>query len=349
MSHHRRFMGSWRRHRRLLTAGALVQVAAVAAIAAPAAHADTSELAASSPAGLIQSTGNLYWTANSRGAGSDYIGTVYRASKSNLPGQETILYQESSSAPLNFGEIKWAEVGGQFYAYFVVNYPTKGISKIKRVSLSGGPAVTLHKSPAPVGDRELVTDGTDLYWADAAGIREMPIGGAAKVKTLVHGTTFQNVALDNTYVYYTSLVTGPDGVPEGNLNRIKKTGNGKPAVEVATPDAGIEALDTLALPAFTEYYLGLTNGTVEEGTTLGGISDVLQAESVGTEITSISRDATNGDILWGQDDFLDGLDLAVDFHDGTTGAVATDAPPLDVQGDGGAMYWGDQHLEKTTL
>jgi hypothetical protein len=348
MSQHRRFAAGWTRHTRLKAAGVLIPLVATAAIAAPGAHADTSELAASSPAGLVQSTGNLYWTANSR-SGADYVGTVYRASKSNIPGQETVLYQQQSATPLNFGEIKWAEVGGQFYAYFVVNFPSKGISKIERVSLSGGPASVLHKSPAPVGDRELVTDGTNLYWADAAGIRELPIGGASKVKTLVHGTTFQNVALDNTYVYYTSLVTGPDGVPEGNLNRIKKTGNGGSAVEVATPDAGIEALDTLALPVYTEYYLGLTNGTVEEGTTLGGISDVLQAKSVGTEITAISRDPTNGDILWGEDDFLQGFDLAVDFQDGTTGAVTTDAPPLDIQGDGGAMYWGDEHLEKTTL
>jgi hypothetical protein len=349
MSQHRRLTRRLARHSRLLAAGALVQVAAVAAIAAPAAQADTSELAASSPAGLIQSTGNLYWTANSRAANSDYVGTVYRASKSNTPGQETILYQQESATPLNFGEIKWAEVGGQFYAYFVVNFPTKGISKIERVSLSGGPAVVLHKSPAPIGDRQLVTDGTNLYWADAGGIREMPVGGAKTVKTLVHGTTFQNVALDNTYVYYTAVVTGPDGVDEGNLDRIKKNGNGKPALEVVTPDAGITALDTLALPAFTEYYLGLSNGTVEEGTTLGGVSDVLQAESIGTTITSISRDATNGDILWGEDDFLQGFDLAVDFSDGTTGAVTTDAPPVDVQGDGSAMYWGDEHLEETTL
>ncbi|HTU32006.1 MAG TPA: hypothetical protein VMF07_21625 [Solirubrobacteraceae bacterium] len=359
MSHTRRFTGRWRRHRRLLAAGALVQVTAVAAIAAPTAQADTSELAASTPAGLIQSTGNLYWTANSRGfvlGGSkranvqlplDYIGTVYRAAKTNSPGQETVLYQEHSLASLNFGAIKWALVGGQYYGYFVANYPAQGVSKIKRVSLAGGPAVTLGKSPAQIGNRELATDGTNLYWADAKGIREMGINGGT-ITTLAKGTTFQNVSLDNSYVYYTSLVTGPDGVSEGNLDRVAKTG-GKPALVVATPDAGIEALDTLALPVFTEYYLGLTNGTVEEGTTLGGISDVLQPESVGTEITSISRDATNGDILWGQDDFLDGLDLAVDFHDGTTGAVATDAPPLFVQGDGAAMYWGDQHLEKTTL
>jgi hypothetical protein len=343
MSQHRRFVAGLTRHTRLKAAGVLIPLAATVAFAPPAAHADTTELAASSPAGLVQSTGNLYWTANSRD-GSDYVGTVYRASKSNIPGQETVLYQQQSATPL-----KWAEVGGQFYAYFVVNLPSKGISKIERLSLSGGPALVLHKSPASVGDRELVTDGTDLYWADAAGIREMPIGGAAKVKTLAHGTTFQNVALDDTYVYYTSVVTGPDGVPEGNLNRIKKNGNGKPALEVATQDAGIEALDTLATPDYTEYYLGLTNGTVEEGTTLGGISDVLQAKSVGTEITSISRDPSNGDILWGEDDFLEGFDLAVDFEDGTTSAVTTDAPPLNIQGDGGAMYWGDEHLEKTTL
>ena len=357
MSHHRRFTGSWRRHTRLLAAGALVPVAAVAAIAAPAAQADTSELAASSPAGLIQSTGNLYWTANSRGLvigpgrpgvklPLDYIGTVFRASKSNTPGNETILYQEHSRASLNFGAIKWALVGGQYYGYFVVNYPSQGISEIKRVSLAGGAAVTLATSPAPIGDRDLVTDGSDLYWADAKGIREMPINGGA-VTRLAKGTTFKRVALDNSSVYYGSVVTLPTGLSAGQLNRVSKAGGTSQMLVQTT--GGIAALDTLALPVYTEYYLGLTNGTVEEGTTLGGISYVLQAASPGTEITSISRDATNGDILWGEDDFLDGFDLAVDFHDGSTGAVATDAPPLDVQGDGAAMYWGDQHLEKTTL
>ena len=37
------------------------------------------------------------------------------------------------------------------------------------------------------------------------------------------------------------------------------------------------------------------------------------------------------------------------FDAGTTGAIVTDGDPVDIQGDGAAMYWGDQHLEKTTL
>ncbi len=359
MSHRRSTIGRSRRSFRP-TVAALAAVAAftaAAAVGAPAASADTGALAQSAPAGLVQSTGNLYWTANTRGlvfkqrhtdvkAHLQYIATVWRASKSNVPGQERALYQEASFSQVQFGAIKWALVDGQYYGYFVANYPDQGISMIKRVSLAGGTAVTLATSPGQIGDRDLVAGATNLYWADSTGIRKMPINGGA-IKTLVRGTTFERLALDGSYVYYGSVVTGPNGVAQGNLNRVPKAG-GTRSVLTAT-SGGISALDTLATPNYTEYYLGLTNGTVEQGTTLGGISYVLQAAAPGTIISSISRDATNGDILWGQQNIVTGLDLAVAFHNGTTGAVATNAPPLGVQGDGGAMYWGDQQLEKTTL
>lgn len=149
-------------------------------------------------------------------------------------------------------------------------------------------------------------------------------------------------------MYYSSSVTGPDGYGEAELNRVPKTG-GKPSVLLSIPDSGIEALDTLALPTYTEYYIGTAEGLVEEGTTLGGVTDVLQARSVGTTITSISYDADSGDILWGEDDFLQGYDLAVWFSDGTASAVAAGGSPVGIQGDGGAMYYGDGHLESTTL
>lgn len=358
MSKHRRSAVSRRRHSRRPTVAAFAAIAtfaAVAAVSAPAARADTTLLAQSRPSGLVQSTGNLYWTANSRvisvsGPGGTisrtYVASVWRASKSNSPGQETALYQEKSGSPVQFGAITWALVGGQFYGYFVANYPSQGISQIKRVSLAGGTAVTLATSPGQIGERDLVTDGSALYWADSRGIRGLPITGGT-VRRLARGTTFERVALDTSSVYYGSVVTLPSGLAQGNLNRVAKTG-GPSTVLVAT-SGGISALDTLATPAFTEYYLGLTNGTVEEGTTLGGISYVFQAASPGTVIDSISRDATNGDILWGEQNIINGFDLVVDFHNGTTGAVATDAPPLAVQGDGGAMYWGDRHLKKTTL
>jgi hypothetical protein len=334
---------------RLIAIAVLVQAAAVAAVATPA-WATTTELAASSPAGLIQSTANLYWTSNTtstQGGQTVYTSSVWRASKSNMPGQETLLYQETGTKPVSFGAIKWAEVDGAYNAYFVANY-AGGVSKIKEVSLSGGDfATTLKKSPAEIGDRDLVTDGTHLFWADAKGIREMPIGGGM-VKTLAKGTTFQAVALDSKDVYYGSIVTGTDGYGQGDLNEVPIKG-GKSSVLVQIPDTDITALDTLQESLYTEYYIGTANATVEEGTTIGGVTDVLQQPSVGTTITSLSRDATNGDILWGEDDFLQGVNSVVWDTGGSSFAVVASAAPVGVQGDGSEIYWGDQHLEATTF
>jgi hypothetical protein len=344
---HRRLFGRARRAR-LIAVAVLVQVAAVAAVATPA-RATTTVLATSSPAGLDQSNGNLYWTSNTtstQGGKTVYTSSVWRASKSNMPGQETLLYQETGTKPVAFGAIKWAEVNGAYNAYFVANY-AGGISKIEEVSLSGGNATTLKKSPAQIGDRDLVTDGTHLYWADAKGIREMPIGGGM-VKTLAKGTTFQAVALDSKDVYYGSIVTGTDGFGQGDLNEVPIKG-GKSSVLVQIPDTDITALDTLQESLYTEYYIGTANATVEEGTTIGGVTDVLQPASVGTTITSLSRDASNGDVLWGEDDFLQGENSVVWDTGGSSFAVAASAPPVGVQGDGGAIYWGDLDLEATTL
>ena len=139
-------------------------------------------LSDATPAGLVQSTGNLYWTSNTK-LGIEPTGTakVYRASKSNIPGEETILYQETMTndgiAAVNFGAITYAHVSGNWFGYFVANYPLAGHSQIKRVPLAGGPAVVLATSPAQIGNDDLATHGTSLYWADAAGIRKMPIGG----------------------------------------------------------------------------------------------------------------------------------------------------------------------------
>ncbi len=111
------------------------------------------------PGRLIQSTGNLYWTANQTESGVSQS-DVFRASKGNVPGQESILYQESQPAasPVDFEAITYANVGGNWYGYFVANYPADAESQVMRVPLSGGTAVVLATSPAVIGARDLVTD-----------------------------------------------------------------------------------------------------------------------------------------------------------------------------------------------
>jgi hypothetical protein len=156
------------------------------------------------PGRVIQSTGNLYWTANQTQAGMSQV-DVFRASKDNKPGQELILYQESQSAtsPVDFAAITYANVGGTWYGYFVANYPAEAESQIMRVPLAGGAGVVLAISPAVIGDRDLMTDWSFLYWADADGIRKMAIAGGP-VQTLVSGTAFAHLGLDGSLLYYSS-------------------------------------------------------------------------------------------------------------------------------------------------
>lgn len=156
-------------------------------------------VANSSPVGLIASTGNLYWTSeylNEFGPSSTW---VFRASKNNTSGNEIVLYEESGPTRPWFGGVVYANVGA-WYGYFIANYGDS-FSYIKRVPLAGGAATIIATPPAFVGGRDLKTDGSYLYWADAGGIRRVPIGGGA-ITTLVSNTTSRHLSLDASYIYF---------------------------------------------------------------------------------------------------------------------------------------------------
>jgi hypothetical protein len=153
----------------------------------------------SSPGGLRASQGNLYWTVSSFSElGGGYDAAVYRASKGNTPGNEVVLYSESSPSPVSFGAINYAQghavrsdIPAPWFGYFVANYA--GISQIKRIPLAGGAATIVATSPTPIGGREAlqadhvadIPSSSDMhvYWADATGIRRASIDGGP-VKTL---------------------------------------------------------------------------------------------------------------------------------------------------------------------
>lgn len=172
----------------------------------------TSLVAWGAPSGLIQSTGNLYWTVNSfNDVTGQYGAAVRRGAKTNTPGAESTLYQETAYAPVRFGDITYANPG-VWYGYFVASYGTT--SQIKRVPLAGGAAVTLATSPATIGDAEVLdNDGTYLYWADASGLRRMALGGGA-ITTLASLSGIKSVGLDASNVY---VATGNTvySVPKG--------------------------------------------------------------------------------------------------------------------------------------
>jgi surface antigen len=284
------------------------------------------------PARLIQSTGNLYWTANQTQAGMSQA-DVFRASKDNEPGQELILYEsQSATTPSDFAAITYANLGGTWYGYFVANYPANAESQILRVPLAGGAAVVLTISPAVIGDRDLVTDWSFLYWADADGIRKMAIAGGP-VQTLVSGTAFAHLGLDGSVLYYSS----------GNsILRVPTSGGASTTVVSAA-----SAITAMYPPSGTDgnVYWGEGNGSV--ALFPGPYDSVyqLQAPSAGVSVTSVS--VAGNYILWGER-FPEGFKV-VGYDNGNVLSVPTSGPAVDVQGDAGAWYWADSDLEKFVL
>jgi hypothetical protein len=204
------------------------------------------------------------------------------------------------------------------------------------VPLAGGGAVVLATSPAVIGNRDLVTDGSFLYWADADGIRRMAIGGGT-VQTLVSGETFARLGLDGPVLYYSS----------GNSILRVPTSGGASTTVVSAPSA-ITAM----------YPPSATNGNVYWGEANGSVSLFpgphdsvyqLQAPGAGVSVTSVS--VADNYILWGEcvaEAF--GQNCMVEGYDnGNFVSVPTSGSPVDVQGDTGAWYWGDYDLEKFTL
>ncbi len=294
-------------------------------------HFQTTTLSYRQPSRLVQSTGNLYWTTDYAADGVSHA-DVLRASKDNQPGQEQILYHESTSTPVDFEAITYANVDGTYYGYFVANYPSQSESQIKRVPLTGGAAVVLATSPAVIGNRDLVTDGSVLDWADAGGIRRLAIGGGT-VQTLVSGQTFAHLGLDGPVLYYSSA---------NSILRVPT--NGGASTTVVSVASAITAMYPPSANDANVYW-GETNGSVSLFP--GPFDSVypLQAPAAGVSVTSVS--VARNYILWGE--CLAEACKVQWYDNGNVVSVATSGPPVDVQGDAGAWYWGDSYLEKFTL
>jgi hypothetical protein len=110
---------------------------------------------------------------------------------------------------------------GAFYGYFVANYQTAGVlsSQIKRVPLTGGPAVVIANCPAPIA-RDLVTDGTRLFWVDSGGIRSVSLGGGPITTLRGEGSFITHIRLDSSYLYFSEEFLILHMPKSGGLERV---------------------------------------------------------------------------------------------------------------------------------
>ena len=306
---------------------------ALALGALPAAAQNPSVLSKIAAAHLVQSTGNLYWTANQP---AEEFGdprnsaSVWRASKSSTPGDERLLWRERRTVFFFFGALTYAKVQGTWYGYFAATYgqPPNVVSRIKRVPLAGGQATTIATSPSPVRHRDLVTDGRYLFWVDEQGLRRMAVGGGA-IRTLITGELRDFIALSATRVFYST----------GRAVRSVPKADGT-VMTHAVGATKITAIHARRTPNGSTFLLwGQENGEVR-GRLLGGPEGAVQA-AILRYVKSVSSIGPR--VLW--------IDCGLGQHqsgtcttrklEGVTTTVVSDGGvgSKDVQGDAAAMYW----------
>jgi hypothetical protein len=297
--------------------------------------------------GLRSSTGNLYYTSVTNGG--DILApnpSVWRTGKTSTPGSEFLLYQETTSIgdPAYFGSITWALVGGSYYAYFVANYGVLGSggrSLIKQIPLAGlsSTATVLNTSPVNlpyIGNNDLETDGTSLYWTDANGLEKMPIGGGA-VATIVAGSLGPRLSLSGSTVYFSEGA----GIYEFYRQRLVNY-----VMHVAQAPATVTSLYYDA-PSNTLYW-GESGGGVRRAVALlGSTQFTFQTPTTGHTIPDVGFDGTN--VLWLDCDpaaFPPGYGCEVQSYTGgtltTVQSNGNGSPTL--QWDSTSMYWGDWEL-----
>jgi hypothetical protein len=247
-----------------------------------------------SPAGLVESTGNLYWTENrSTIFPRSYNAQVYRAAKTNTPGQEVILYQESSSTPFNFSNITFANYGGVWYGYFIANYRVGG-AYIKRVPLDGSSGAVILGSGNTLASvsSPLLCDGTYLYFYGAGGMYAETLDGS-RVYDLGPVGGITSFGFDSQHVYFAAGTT---------VYRAYKPNVATYYSAIATTSSPVTALAVApgaTGDAATVVYWG-AGGSVSQYTQSIGVQGFASPGGAGlvnpATVTSMSFDGTN--VLW---------------------------------------------------
>ena len=304
------------------------------------AAARTGELVSSLPVdGLILSTANIYFTSHSFfNPPINTRASVWRTAQSAVSGQEASLYSEWSAW---FGDIVFANVGGTFYGYFFATTAVGQDLSIKRVPLTGLPAGV----PAtPVGDpleffdiqrthRNLVTDGSFLYWQDSSAVRKMPIGGGPSIvldesAAVPNGPT-AGLALRGKNLIYASLnyiryvPTDGSAITPPHLRTI------------VTAASRVTALHAI----YNGVYWGEESGAVKVkfGNSISTLSS-----TPGFRPTSISTNESTSSRAWSECGGSSGCRLQFDYPGNHwSSAVGTGAHGVTVT-PANNVFWGDE-------
>jgi hypothetical protein len=276
---------------------------------------------------LVQSTGNLYWTANVQIAGGVWEARVYRTGKTSRPGAERVIFRTRHLGTTSIGSLTYAFVAGDWFGFTVLNQG--GYSRIVRFPLAGGAPVTRRVGLQYIGvSRDLHTDGVYLYWHDLYGIRRMPILGSSGPATIYAGTLVNDISIANGMLYFA----------RGNSVYRMRT-NGTTRQYVA---GGASTVTSVAARYASSRYTvawSQSNGTVRKTTHIpifGTVTTTLSGTTPGSSARSVADDGVR--VLWVSDSsFQDAL--RAKKPGGTLTTLQYQTRLGDVTSDGYAAHW----------
>ncbi len=296
---------------------ATAQVAA-ATVPTPVAHSRAQR--------LVQSTGNLYWTANVRVSLFVWEARVYRTGKTSRPGAERVIYRLRHNGTASIGALTYALVRGTWYGFTVVNQG--GTSRIVRFPLAGGAGVQRAANLQSIGGRDLHTDGVYLYWHDSSGIRRMPILGTAAPTRIFTDRLVNDISLAQGMVYFGRGTA---------VYRMRANGTARQRV-VSGASTVTSVAARYANSRFSVAWTQ-TNGTVRKTSQipiLGNVTTSLNGPTVGASARSVADDGVR--VLWVSDGrFVDAL--RAKKPGGTLNTLQLQTRLGDVTSDGRAAHW----------
>lgn len=290
------------------------------------------KLSNETPGGLVVTADHLFWTATHfTEVGNDWA-TVYRTSKAS-PTAHVLIHQRienpNETSFFLFGDIAHASAAGVPSVFFSYSYSVDGFTGayVMRLPAAGG-AVTVVGASDYVGENELVTDGSSVFWSDWGTTHRIPVAGGAQ--TLLIADASPTLGLSASYVYYA------DGTA---VRRVNKAG-GSPEL-VFTAPSPIASLYVFAPDsAFGVVYWGEQGGAVRSQPVLGGTTTTYQGPSAGRVANAVGFDGTR--VLWTDCLAPSRTQCAVRKHeDGVTTTVSSGIDgAAHLSWDATSMYWG---------